>query len=296
MKEAFFEQYPYLCDTFHITKKVRIEKGEIEASGLISPYRLDFMAKLLLLDSFDGKYEQKQAAKLYEEHLLKFSNHLMMEPGQCDKKGLACYWNTFQEIRSRLQYTDEEVLDMGNPIPIDGKHMAMDGAHRISAAIYYGKKIGIYQVNKRIRNKYDFLFFRKRCLREDYIVEMVKKYVSMRSCRLYRLKKTQVNRRLRKKIYKEASPVYMKQLPKELVVIVDTDWLEQFGEKRGIEDLPGTDYLKETADILRFLDNRQQELTGQGRFYKYKSKWRIFWRKNWSYSKIKIKQLLGKPV
>ena len=72
MKEDFFKQYPYLCDIFFINKNTRIEQNEVAAKELISPYRLDFMAKLLWIEAFEGRFDKTDADKLYEAHLQAF--------------------------------------------------------------------------------------------------------------------------------------------------------------------------------------------------------------------------------
>ena len=68
MKDDFFKQYPYLCSTFSINKNTKIERKTVEAGELISPDRLDFMAKLLWIEAFEGRGDKAEADKLYEAH------------------------------------------------------------------------------------------------------------------------------------------------------------------------------------------------------------------------------------
>lgn len=296
MKDDFFEQYPYLCDTFRINSDTTIEEGEVEAVDLFSPYRLDFMAKLLQIEAADGNYKQSLADKVYEEHLLAFSRWLE-EPGQTEKKGIESYLHAFKEICAAIKNTDKTLIELGNPIPIDGKHMAMDGAHRICAAAYYGKKVPVYQVHKEIPNKYDFLFFRKRHLDEVYILELVKKYVLMRECRLYLLNEVQGYSKLKKRIYRKCAPVYMKRISSgEVYIIIDRTWMKQYGDENMAEELLGTHFIDGAKAILNCLESEEAELTKQSRLYKQRKRIGIRHRKCWEYMKKSMKQLLGKPI
>lgn len=296
MRDDFFKQYPYLCDTFHINSDTTIEEGEIEALDLFSPYRLDFMAKLLQMDAADGNYEQSLADKLYEEHLLAFSSWLA-EPGQPEKKGIDSYLHAFEEICANIKNTEKTLINIGDPIPIDGKHMAMDGSHRICAAAYYGKKVPVYQVHKEIPNKYDFLFFRNRHLDEAYILELIKKYVSMRECRLYLFHEGKGYSKLRKRIYKKCAPVYMKRVSSgEVYIIIDRSWMKQYGNENMAEELLGTHFIDGAKAILNCLESEETKLAKQGRLYKHRKRFDIRYRKCWEYMKRSMKQLLGKPI
>lgn len=295
MKSNFFEQYVYLCDTFFISEKTKITNQEIKAEELITPYRIDFMVKLLWLESMDGKYDRERARCLYEAHLLAFSNYLVVEPGQPEKKGLDCYYDSFHRIYSAMSEMEHELVKLGNPIPVDGKGMAMDGAHRISTAIHFKKKIEIYQVDKIISNQYDFLFFRKRCLEEKYIIEMVEKYLSMRVCRLYRIEKDKVSRRQIKKIYKFCAPVYMKKMKTgDYMVLVDCLWIETYRKREVTEQLLGDSYMEEKEEIIGWIEENKAALCAQGRWFQYRKAWKKYTGIGSIYLKVGIKRLIGR--
>ena len=297
MKDDFFKQYPYLCSTFSINKNTKIEQKNVEARELISPYRLDFMTKLLWIEAFEGRLDKAEADKLYETHLQAFSNGTMLEPGKPEKRGLNRYFDTFSRICSMVRETKCETIEIGDPIPVDGKYMAMDGSHRICSAIFYGKRVPIFQVYKEIPNKYDFLFFRKHYLGEADILKMVKKYVSLCECRLFLLDKAYAHRRLIKKIYHQCAPVYMRKIKSgECFVIVDRTWTERYTNAGLTEELLGTQFVEGAEAILNCLADQEEELLKQDFLYEYRKKWGIFYKMNWEFLKRRIKQLLGKPV
>ena len=263
---------------------------------MISPYRLDFMAKLLWLEALNGKYDKQRAKCLYEAHLLAFSNYLLVEPGQPDKKGLHCYYNSFREIHSVIQEMENELVELGDPIPVDGKRMAMDGAHRISTAIYFKKNIEVYEVDKIIPNQYDFLFFRKRCLREKYLLEMVEKYISVRVCRLYRIESDKARGSLLKKIYKLCAPVYMKKMETgEYAVLIDCLWIEENERRQTMKQLLGDSFMEGKEKIAGWIEENRAALCAQTRWFNYRKNWKKCSGKLFGYLKAKIKWLIRKP-
>ncbi len=297
MKDSFFEQYPYLCDTFFIKKNIRIEEKEVAAEELISPYRLDIMAKLLWIDASEGKFDKTDADKLYEAHLWAFSNGMMIEPGQSEKRGLDSYCTTFSGICSKVRETQNELVEIGNPIPVDGKYMAMDGAHRISAAIYYKRRLPIYRVYKVIPNKYDYRFFQRRYLAEEYILMMVEKYVLMRNCRLYIIEKSKISRDLRKQIYREYAPVYMKKVSSgELLLLIDCDWMKTCGKSDSLYKCLGDCYVEGKNEISRELAAWKAKLLIHERGYACKKRLGILRGMCWNRFKICVKRLMGRPI
>ena len=277
MKDDFFKQYPYLCSTFSINTNTKIQRKTVEAGELISPYRLDFMAKLLWIEAFEGRGDKAEADKLYEAHLQAFSSGTMAEPGKPEKKGLNRYYDSFSQICSVVRETECETIEYGDPIPVDGKHMAMDGSHRICAAVFYEKKVPIYQVFRAIPNKYDYLFFQNRYLGETDILKMVKKYVSLCECRLFLLDKAYANRRRIKKIYRECAPVYMKRMSSgEVWIILDGIWTNKNGKEARVQQLLGEDYLEGTEEIVNRIREWESQLLFQRRGYAYKKRLGIF--------------------
>lgn len=297
MKSEFFRQYPYLCDTFFISKNTKVEQSRVDAKELLSPYRLDFMAKLLWIDALYGKFDKKAAEELYRAHLLAFSHQSMTEPGQPEKKGFQSYCDRFYKICAAAEASKGAVLELGNPIPIDGKDMAMDGAHRISAAVYYEKKVPVYLVAKKIPNQYDYRFFRKRYLSEKYLLEMAEKYVSMRECRLYLLNRSQKRKLRGKRMDKECQPVYRKKLPQggELL-LVDVCWIEKYKNPRRVWKLLGEDYIEGEEAILEKLKEKKAVLLQMEIGYAWKKRIGMRLGAYQNQLRVEIKRRMGKPV
>ena len=189
------------------------------------------------------------------------------------------------------------MVEIGDPIPVDGKHMAMDGAHRISAAIYYKKRLSIYQVYKIIPNKYDYRFFQRKYLDEEYILTMVEKYTSMRNCRLYIFEKGKIRRKFCKQIYRESAPVYMKKVSSgELLLLIDCDWVKKYGNPDWIYKCLGNNYVEGECKIDRELENWKEKLLIHERGYSYKKRLGLLWGRCWNRFKVFAKKLLGRPI
>lgn len=297
MSADFFIQYPYLCDTFFISRKTKVVLDEVDAGELISPYRMDLMAKLLWILACHGAYDRQEAERIYEDHLLAFSHHRMREWGQQEKCGIEQYRDTFQSICTAVRETKSSRIQVGYPIPVDGKQMAMDGAHRISAAIYYHKRVPIYRVSKVIPNKYDYHFFRKRYMEEGYLLRMVEKYVTLRTCRLYMFRNRELNKILGTQIDRECAPVYVKKIRAgETWILLDEEWLERNGKVRQAEKLLGNRFLRGTEVILQTINERRSDLLMQGCGYTCRKKIGVFCGRHWDGVKILVKRLLGRPV
>ena len=297
MKASFFEQYPYLADVFYIKKSTRIESDIVDAKELISPFRLDFMAKLILVEAINGDYDAKTAYQLYEAHLRAFLGNRMEEPGQAGKCGLEKYLDVFHRIYETVRDSEGEQTRLGDPIPVDAKGMAMDGAHRIAVSIYFDKELSVYRVGKVVPNKYDFLYFRKRFLEEEFILEMVNKYVICRPCRLYVLPGKQLGRRTAKKIYNELAPVYMKKtLSKEWIILFDCYVLENSKDRETFNVRLGKNYTDKTNLIVEELKKRKEALLKQRIGYRFRRFLGIRLRECLDVTKRKVRILLGKPV
>lgn len=183
---TIWEDCPYICKMYSIKKNQPVKKQLINARWLITPDRIDFMAKLLWLDAKHNKYNLRLAYKIYVSHIGVFTKGLFIEQGQPNKQGIDQYLSQFDYIDDIVASLDENTAQLGTPIPVTKDFMALDGAHRISACIYYNKKLPIYYLKDKYSNNiYNYAYFRKGYMSEKYILEMVKKYISLRSCTLW---------------------------------------------------------------------------------------------------------------
>lgn len=296
MRDSFFEQYPYLADVFRIRKNTGIKLDVVDAKELISPFRLDFMAKLIWLKSINGAYDKETANQLYEAHLRAFLGNRMEEPGQEGKCGLEKYLDVFHRIYETVRESEGEQTRLGDPIPVDAKGMAMDGAHRIAVSIYFDKAISVYRVGKVIPNKYDFRYFRKRFLGEENILDMVNQYLLYSPCRLYVLPERRLRRRTAKRIYNELAPVYMKKtLSKEWIILIDYNVSVNSEGWESLRMMLG-DYTDEPNLIGKELEKRKEALLKQRRGYPVRRYFGVRLRELWDMIKRRGKKLLGKPI
>ena len=262
MYQEFQEKYPYLCEINSINDETEIEEEVIDAVMLISPWRLDFMAKLILADGYFHLYDEKKAMLLYKKHLLAFSDGILIEKGQSEKRGLKKYCSVYYQILDLVKEKKSVLIDDWPSIPVDHNYLALDGAHRISAAIYFEKKVRLYHINfvAPEYGRYDASFFRKQCLDETYILEMVYRYIQMRKCELLVVK--DMKKEGIQQIYEQYAPVYIKDWKQSHIVIIDTEWIEERNVDYKIENITNVEtFLTETRDIYDFLKTIERELS-----------------------------------
>ncbi len=266
MNKLFKEQYTYLASTMTENNYKTVTKLHISPKDLVTPARLDFMAKLIYLDSLNGHYEPYHSYEIYKSHLLAFGGRRIKEPGNPNKDSIEKYIDVFQALNKTAGSKDKDrIWCEHNPIPVDASFIAMDGAHRISCALKSKEIIAIYYLKDYyFPYRYDYLFFRYRLLHESMILEMVKKYADMKSLTLF-----QVNTEKSLKIpfilscikYRHAFlPVYMlKTSSKSFIIITDnthispnyvTTYLnEQLSKKSKVN------IIKSQEEIIHSLEN-----------------------------------------
>ena len=256
MYQDFHKQYPYLCEINGFNESTVIREEEIEARKLIHPCRLDFMAKLLYLDGMEDEIENP-GKDIYEKHLIAFSDGRMIEKGQEGKKGLQKYMDTFRSLWESVSKYEGEILDIWPSVPVDSGYLAVDGAHRVSCAIKAQKKIRVYYIHFEAPEycRYNFLYCRKKYLDEHYILEMVKKYCSIRQTSL--IVSSEADNKIWEKIYHSYTPVYMNRVKGQTIAVFDTEISQMKDFEK--ETLKKETILTEINEIIDFLSVYQKK-------------------------------------
>ena len=261
MYQEFQKKYPYLCEINSINDETEIKEEIVDAAMLISPWRLDFMAKLIMADGYFGLYDEKKAMLLYKKHLLAFSDGILIEKGQSEKRGLKKYCSVYYHILDLVKEKDSLLIEDWPNIPVDSNYLPLDGAHRISAAIYFGKQVKLYNIDfiAPRYGRYDYSFFRNQCLDEVYILEMVYRYIQIRKCELYIV--NDMGKKDIQYIYEQYDPVYIKEWKQSYVIVVDSEWTEKrsANNKQKNRISPGL-HLADNKQIMEFLQAIESEL------------------------------------
>ena len=139
-------------------KEYQIE--EIAACELLTPQRFDLFAKLFYIRNRENNKEQ--ALRVYIEHIKAF-NPDFCEPGRDDKISLDDFIIVFDNLIKHFKCHDFDSEKSLIPVSEDG--IILDGAHRVAALAYWGKKVKIIRFKGVVsKGAFDYNYFKFRGL------------------------------------------------------------------------------------------------------------------------------------
>lgn len=147
----------------------------IPGEDLLSVNRLDLLAKYVYVESKRTGMGYDWALELYSRHIEAFSGGSFQEPQNDEKNSLEKYIECFDELIENIQKYNFDVNR--GIIPVSGG-VILDGAHRTAIAAYFGLKVPCVYKNFE-KAYYDYRFFQKMYLGQEYIDAMVTKYVEI---------------------------------------------------------------------------------------------------------------------
>lgn len=115
-----------------------LQEKWVDARLLLHPTRFDLFAKLYYVrNRMDNKAE---AVRVYKEHIKAFNPDLK-EPGREDKSGYDDFLSSFDALIENFREKDFDAsLSL---VPVTDEYVILDGAHRVAALAYHGKKVGV---------------------------------------------------------------------------------------------------------------------------------------------------------
>lgn len=157
----------YILSLLKKRKKVRIY--ETYPINLTSQYRYDVFIKYYYVRSYIENKNYDLAKEIYLEHIKSFNN--FSEPDG-KKKGKEEFINKFNNLINNIK---QQGINK-TIIPITKNGEIIDGAHRLSIALYFNKRIRFAIFNLLDAN-YGKEFFTKRGFNEKYIKIIEKEVV-----------------------------------------------------------------------------------------------------------------------
>lgn len=116
------------------------EIKKVAARNLLHVSRFDLFAKLFYIRHKESA--PQLARQVYCEHIKVFNPDLK-EPGREDKQGMDKFIHTFDQLIA--DFATSEFDETKSIVPVDKNGVILDGAHRVAALAYYGKKVTIAQ-------------------------------------------------------------------------------------------------------------------------------------------------------
>lgn len=150
----------------------------IEANKLLTPRRIDLVAKYIYIESYVNKYNDTWAKRLYEAHIEAFSGGNFTEPNNPQKNSIDMYEKCFNELIENIKNggLDSNV----SAVPVSADNQITDGAHRTSVALYYNLQVPVKKNVEQAKYIYDYRFFRNQLLDEKYLQFMAYKYILLK--------------------------------------------------------------------------------------------------------------------
>lgn len=144
----------------------------LKAKDLLNHTRFDLAFKLLYLEMKNKNV--KFTKEIYKDHIRAFSLGKFTEPGNEEK-------NSFHKFVEEFSKTFEDIKVNGfdinkTLIPLSETNSALDGAHRISSAIYLHKKVNCISL-ARMTDVYDYKFFYSRNVPSEMLDVVATKFV-----------------------------------------------------------------------------------------------------------------------
>lgn len=153
---------PHTVSIYHLTDDM-VEEQVVDAKNLLTPSRFDLFAKLYYIRN--RKDNPTEAERIYKEHIKAFNPDLK-EPGREDKNGVDDFVSSFNQLVDQFETQDFNTEISLVPVTEDG--VILDGAHRVAALAYYGKKVGIARCRGvKPKADFDFRYFKNRGLSWD---------------------------------------------------------------------------------------------------------------------------------
>lgn len=157
----------HFCKMFGIEPSRNYKIEWIDAKELVTPHRLDLIAKILYAEALDKGRNLKYARGLYTRIIEACTNGMFIESGQeKSKKCFQDYDNTFKQLMHDVQ---QQGLDASKSVvPVSEEGIIMDGSHRVALSAYYNRKVPIVRFSLSYPSM-GAAFFSKRLLPQEDI-------------------------------------------------------------------------------------------------------------------------------
>ena len=167
----------FLAKRLNLSKENNYPEKIVDPNELIVSKRIDLVAKLKYIESYEKKYDTSFFESLYKETINCFSDGTYNEPGNKNKNSFDKYIKTFNMMIDDIK---KNGFDKNKSlIPISKENVIFDGAHRTVICAYYNKKVNTLILPNESR-KYDLNYFEKKCLDKEYLDYLCLEYSKLK--------------------------------------------------------------------------------------------------------------------
>lgn len=170
----------YIINEYGLDENNPYEVQEVDARSLITPSRLDLIAKWMYIEFKERNIRSSFGKDLYAQHIEAFSLGSFTEMGSPEKNSLYKYTSSFDSLIDSIKKNGLNVAK--SIIPVGNSGIPLDGSHRIAACAYFDTPITIAKVlPAKQESVYDYSFFLKRGLSVDCVDAMVLEYTKIKN-------------------------------------------------------------------------------------------------------------------
>ena len=144
------KQYPFnLLDDCHVQfdETAKWEEYDIDACELLSYQRFDLFANLIYIRAYNMQAGLEWAKSVYKARTSAITGYKLSEPGNENKNNFNDFVNTFNHLIDTFEKTDFDPSK--SIVPIDEDNVLIDGAHRVTCAAYFGKKVHVVKIHQK---------------------------------------------------------------------------------------------------------------------------------------------------
>ena len=142
--------YPFnLLDDCHVQfdETAKWEDYDIDARELLSYQRFDLFANLIYIRAYHKQAGLEWAKKVYKARTSAITGYKLSEPGNENKNNFNDFVTTFNHLIDTFEETDFD--SSKSIVPIDEDNVLIDGAHRVTCAAYFGKKVHVVKIRQK---------------------------------------------------------------------------------------------------------------------------------------------------
>lgn len=150
------------------------EPHKMKALDLLTPNRLDIVAKYLFVKYQEQNINSTFAKELYLEHIKAFNG--FVENDESQKVGKEDFLNSFYSVLNSIK---ENGFNNKHIIPLSKNQTIIDGAHRIACGIFLGKEVTTVSLNNK-QQSFNYEFFEERGLDRLYLDAMALEYARLK--------------------------------------------------------------------------------------------------------------------
>jgi hypothetical protein len=152
---------------------------EIDPYTLLNQNRFDLPAKFTYARFRELGLKSKWGEQLYDEHIRIFNGY--HEPDGSGKRGINAFIKAFNTVLDSIKYNGFD--EQKSIIPIGTNNTIIDGAHRLTASVFYGKQIKSVRLNA--QPNFDYQYFRNKGLSDKWCDAIAVEYCRLKKNNMY---------------------------------------------------------------------------------------------------------------